>query len=206
MVQGCACRFGGFRARVRRFRRVAGGRARQAAERFSFALAVVLTPPVVAREAWRLFKPKPGMAALPHGEIAHLAAPGLVGMVFSFLAGLVALRWLSQWLETGRWQWFGVYCLVAAGVVFYSGDARLVKHAERCPGSAGLPTRSALVSPGNAGVPPASSPVLSHRRCSLITASGDAPGMGCFVVPALKARFKGRRLERARWSWLARPE
>ncbi len=40
-------------------------------------------------------------------------------MVFSFLAGLVALRWLSQWLETGRWQWFGVYCLVAAGVVFF---------------------------------------------------------------------------------------
>ena len=40
-------------------------------------------------------------------------------MLFSFLAGLVALRWLSQWLETGRWQWFGVYCLAAAGVVFY---------------------------------------------------------------------------------------
>ena len=95
------------------------GVTRVAAEKFSFALAVVLTPPVVAREALRLFKPKPGMAALPHGELAHLAAPGLVGMVFSFLAGLLALRWLSQWLETGRWQWFGVYCLVAAGVVFY---------------------------------------------------------------------------------------
>ena len=40
-------------------------------------------------------------------------------MVFSFLAGLLALRWLSQWLETGRWQWFGVYCLVASGVVFF---------------------------------------------------------------------------------------
>ena len=95
------------------------GVTRAAAEKFSFALAVVLTPPVVAREALRLFKPKPGMAALPHGELAHLAAPGLVGMVFSFLAGLLALRWLSRWLETGRWQWFGVYCLAAAGMVFY---------------------------------------------------------------------------------------
>ena len=38
-------------------------------------------------------------------------------MVFSFAAGLVALRWLSRWLERGRWQWFGVYCLIAAAVV-----------------------------------------------------------------------------------------
>ena len=92
---------------------------RQAAEKFSFALGVVLTPAAVYLEAKRLFKPHPGNLPLAHGEIGHLLAPGLVGMVFSFLAGLVALRWLSQWLETGRWQWFGGYCLVAAGVVFY---------------------------------------------------------------------------------------
>jgi len=35
----------------------------------------------------------------------------------AFLAGLLALRWLSRWLEGGRWYWFGVYCLVAAGGV-----------------------------------------------------------------------------------------
>ena len=120
VVQGLCLPFRGFsRSGATISTGLLAGVTRQAAERFSFALAVVLTPPVVAREALRLFKPKPGMEALPHGEIAHLAAPGLVGMVFSFLAGLVALRWLSQWLETGRWQWFGVYCLVAAGVVFY---------------------------------------------------------------------------------------
>ena len=120
IVQGLCLPFRGFsRSGATISTGLLAGVTRQAAERFSFALAVVLTPPVVAREAWRLFKPRPGMAALPHGEIAHLAAPGLVGMVFSFLAGLLALRWLSQWLETGRWQWFGVYCLVAAGVVFY---------------------------------------------------------------------------------------
>ena len=97
------------------------GVSRAVAERFSFALAVVLTPPLVAREALRLFKANKEAIATG-GTPLHLGpllAPGLVGMVFSFLAGLVALRWLSQWLETGRWQWFGVYCVVAAGVVFY---------------------------------------------------------------------------------------
>jgi undecaprenyl-diphosphatase len=43
----------------------------------------------------------------------------LLGMVFSFIAGLLALKWLSSWLESGRWHWFGVYCLVASGVVFW---------------------------------------------------------------------------------------
>jgi undecaprenyl-diphosphatase len=41
----------------------------------------------------------------------------LIGMLFAFLAGLVALKWLSGWLEKGRWEWFGVYCLVAAMAV-----------------------------------------------------------------------------------------
>jgi undecaprenyl-diphosphatase len=40
-------------------------------------------------------------------------------MVFAFLAGLVALKWLSSWLEQGRWSLFGIYCLVASAVVFY---------------------------------------------------------------------------------------
>ena len=43
----------------------------------------------------------------------------LLGAVFSFGAGLVALEWLSNWLENGRWYLFGIYCLVASGVVFY---------------------------------------------------------------------------------------
>jgi len=35
----------------------------------------------------------------------------------AFGAGLLALKWLSRWLENGRWYLFGIYCLVAAGVV-----------------------------------------------------------------------------------------
>jgi undecaprenyl-diphosphatase len=43
--------------------------------------------------------------------------PGLIGAAFAFLAGLLALKWLSRWLEAGRWYWFGIYCLAAAAVV-----------------------------------------------------------------------------------------
>jgi undecaprenyl-diphosphatase len=39
-------------------------------------------------------------------------------MVFSFLAGLVALKFLSAALEKGHWKYFGYYCLAAAGVMF----------------------------------------------------------------------------------------
>jgi undecaprenyl-diphosphatase len=90
------------------------GLPKQKLEEFSFALAVVLTPPVIAREAWRLVKDH---QLSGQSSMLHLFAPSLVGMVFSFLAGLLALKWLSRWLESGRWQWFGYYCLVAAAGV-----------------------------------------------------------------------------------------
>ncbi|QNI36533.1 undecaprenyl-diphosphate phosphatase [Edaphobacter albus] len=90
------------------------------AERFSFALAVVLTPPVVLREAMRLVKASreastTGAAIDLHSSVAT----SLIGMVLAFFAGLVALRWLSAWLEEGRWYLFGIYCLLASGAVFY---------------------------------------------------------------------------------------
>ncbi len=90
------------------------GLPKQKLEEFSFALAVVLTPPVVAKEALRLIKDH---QLSSHVSTLHLFAPSLVGMVFSFLAGLLALKWLSRWLESGRWKWFGYYCLVAAAGV-----------------------------------------------------------------------------------------
>jgi len=42
-------------------------------------------------------------------------------MISSFLAGVVALRWLSRWLEADRWHLFGGYCLVAGAVVYWLG-------------------------------------------------------------------------------------
>ena len=96
------------------------GATKERAERFSFALAVVLTPPVVAVEVLRLLKmTKEAAAAGRVVELQGRVGCSLLGAVFSFVAGLLALRWLSRWLESGKWYLFGVYCLVASGVVFY---------------------------------------------------------------------------------------
>ncbi len=89
------------------------GTDRARAEEYSFALAVVLTPPVVLRELWRLLHAPGAPGARPWA----LLAPGLLGMALSFLAGLAALAWLSRWLERGAWYRFGVYCLAASGAV-----------------------------------------------------------------------------------------
>ena len=89
---------------------------RVTAEEFSFALAVIITPVVIAREVLMLIK-EHGESASGVVSIGQLLLPGLVGMAASFVAGLLALRWLSNWLEKGRWKFFGFYCLVAAIVV-----------------------------------------------------------------------------------------
>jgi len=91
--------------------------SRERAERFSFALAVILTPPAILRELNRLLR-----AAQCDGNTLDLHSStmaALLGMVFSFCAGLAALRWLSSWLESGRWYLFGIYCVVASCFVFY---------------------------------------------------------------------------------------
>ena len=96
-------------------------------EEFSFALAVVLTPPVIARESLRLFKSHSEATATQPSHLVQLALPGLLGMVCSFVAGLLALWLLSRWLEAGRWKLFGYYCLVAAIVVFGAGFCWVLK-------------------------------------------------------------------------------
>ncbi len=62
------------------------------AEAFSFALAVVLTPPVVAREAMRLIH---SSAANGETVLASAAIQSLFGAVVAFFAGLLALKWLN---------------------------------------------------------------------------------------------------------------
>jgi undecaprenyl-diphosphatase len=94
------------------------GIARTKSEEFSFVLAVVLTPPVIAREVLRLLKSQ-AVGMPPQGTtLLSLFLPSMLGMVLSFIAGLLALRWLSNWLERGRWQFFGYYCLLASILVF----------------------------------------------------------------------------------------
>ncbi len=120
-VQGLCLPFRGFsRSGATISTGMLAGAARERAERFSFALAVVLTPPVVLREALRLLHASHEAAANGTALDLHGAVvSSLLGTVFSFLAGLVALRWLSSWLEAGRWWLFGVYCLLASAAVAY---------------------------------------------------------------------------------------
>jgi undecaprenyl-diphosphatase len=88
-------------------------------EDFSFALAVVLTPAVIAREGHRLLKAQQ-LAAAASDSLGPIW-PCLIGMLLSFGAGWLSLQWLSRWLEHGRWHLFGYYCLFAAVAVFIAG-------------------------------------------------------------------------------------
>ena len=115
IIQGLCLPFRGFsRSGATISTALSRGIARPLAEDFSFALAVVLTPAVIVHELNRLFHSpnRPGDATL-----LSLLLPGLVGMVFSFVAGLAALKVLSAVLEKGRWKYFGVYCILFSFVV-----------------------------------------------------------------------------------------
>jgi undecaprenyl-diphosphatase len=90
------------------------GAGRMRVEQYSFALAVILTPPVVLREVKRLMEARTSGVG---GGGLHLFLPSLLGAGLAFLAGLGALAWISKWLERGAWHWFGYYCLVAAAFV-----------------------------------------------------------------------------------------
>jgi undecaprenyl-diphosphatase len=117
LVQGLCLLFRGFsRSGATISVALMSGLPRRFAEEFSFALAVVLTPPLIVRQTWKLLKS-------PEAAETHwfaLLTPGLVGIVLSFLSGLVALRLLSALLEGGRWAYFGVYCLFFAAIVFFA--------------------------------------------------------------------------------------
>jgi undecaprenyl-diphosphatase len=117
LVQGLCLPFRGFsRSGATISTALVCGLPRKFAEEFSFALAVALTPAVIVRYAWKLFKS-------PEAADTHwfaLLLPGLIGMVLAFLSGLAGLWLLARVLEGGRWAVFGVYCLAFAGVVFFA--------------------------------------------------------------------------------------
>jgi undecaprenyl-diphosphatase len=117
-VQGICLPFRGFsRSGATISTGLAMGLSRREVEAFSFALAVVLTPPVIVREVLRVLQAH-AAAAAPGASSLGLFLPSLLGMVLSFATGLAALRWLSAWLEEGRWHLFGAYCICASMVVF----------------------------------------------------------------------------------------
>ncbi len=119
-VQGLCLPFRGFsRSGATISTGMLAGVARETAETFSFALAVVLTPAAIGAELLRVVKfSKESAAAGTPLDFHPVLALSLLGMVLAFVAGIGALRWLSSWLEAGKWYLFGVYCLVASIVVF----------------------------------------------------------------------------------------
>ena len=91
------------------------GVSRRRAEEFSFALAVILAPAVIAKEGYRFAQ---AHAVLGNAApVWRLLGPSLAEMGLSFLAGLAALRWLGP----GRWHYLGTYCLIAALIVLAVG-------------------------------------------------------------------------------------
>ena len=114
-IQGLCLPFRGFsRSGATISTGMLAGVTRLRAEEFSFALAIILTPPVIFREVHRLMK-SPEFAA----NASQSLGQGLLGMVLAFVAGLIALKWLSKWLEEGKWKFFGWYCLAASAFVFW---------------------------------------------------------------------------------------
>lgn len=92
------------------------GVSKERVEAFSFALAVAITPAVVGRESLRVVHwAQTGRTV---AELTPVVTLSLFGALVAFLSGLLALKWLSSWLEGGRWYWFGIYCLLAAVAVF----------------------------------------------------------------------------------------
>ncbi|MFZ1980521.1 MAG: undecaprenyl-diphosphate phosphatase [Smithella sp.] len=87
------------------------------AEEFSFALAVVITPPVIIHSVLRLLKAH-AANVLNTTDLMALFYPSLLGMLFSFVSGILALKLLSNFLDKNRWHYFGLYCLLASCIIF----------------------------------------------------------------------------------------
>lgn len=86
-------------------------------ENFSFALSVALTPPIIIRAYMRLYTANNAALLSSSIDISNLIIQSTIGIIISFTVGILALKWLSAWLENGRWYIFGIYCLCASIVV-----------------------------------------------------------------------------------------
>jgi len=76
------------------------GLSSEEAARFSFLLAI----PAIAGAGL--------LTAIDIDKISLSMDVIAVGLLSSFLVGWVALKWLLNLLKTGKFHWFGVYCLL----------------------------------------------------------------------------------------------
>lgn len=80
---------------------LAVGLRREAAATFSFLLSI---PAILGAGALELAHLRHQPSALPVGA-------ALLGGVVALLVGLLALKWLLDWLHRGRLQWFAYWCI-----------------------------------------------------------------------------------------------
>ena len=117
MVQGICLPFRGFsRSGATISTGLILGIEKKRLEDFSFALAVILTPPVILREAIKIFKgPACGSCIMVQMPLACFS-PSLIGMVLSFISGILALKWLSHGLRVA----VGIYSVSIVYVLQWS--------------------------------------------------------------------------------------
>ena len=83
------------------------GMQRESAGTFSFLIAIVAVGGAALLDSVKLLRPaEPHPAGIPAGAL-------LLGMVISFVVGVVALRLLLQLISKQRLHYFGYYCLFA---------------------------------------------------------------------------------------------
>ncbi len=87
----------------------------EAAEDFSFILAVFLTPAVLAHSGLRWLKWVQVQGLVT--PFSEQLAPAFLGLILSFCTGYLSLRLLSRFLNQGRWHYFGVYCLALGSLL-----------------------------------------------------------------------------------------
>jgi undecaprenyl-diphosphatase len=76
------------------------GLSAEEAARFSFLLAI----PAIAGAGF--------LTAMDIDELPLSVDVITVGLLSSFLVGWAALKWLLNLLKTGKFHWFGIYCLL----------------------------------------------------------------------------------------------
>jgi undecaprenyl-diphosphatase len=86
------------------------GMQRESAGTFSFLIAIPAVGGAAFLDGLKLLKPGAAQAeSIPTGAL-------VLGMVISFVVGIVALRLLLQLISKQRLHYFGYYCLLAGSV------------------------------------------------------------------------------------------
>ena len=87
---------------------LAGGLSRRDAATFAFLMAIPAIAGAGVLQLGDLL-----VESGPTTSIGHL----LIGAVVAFLVGLISLKWLVGWLEKGRLEYFGYWCIPLGLVV-----------------------------------------------------------------------------------------